>query len=119
MSMNTEGARVWARLTGENVGKCIAIVLDNYVYSSPIVNGEIKGGRSSISGVTLTEAKDLANVLKSGKLPAPAKIIQEEVVGPSLGKEAISAGLLSFYSLLLEYCSICPFTTVERVTLLT
>ncbi|NOU15960.1 MAG: protein translocase subunit SecDF [Bacteroidales bacterium] len=97
MSMNAEGSRIWARLTGDNVGRCIAIVLDNYVYSSPTVNGEIKGGRSSISGsFTINEAKDLANVLKSGKLPAPAKIIQEEVVGPSLGKEAINAGLLSF-----------------------
>ncbi|NVO09197.1 MAG: protein translocase subunit SecDF [Bacteroidales bacterium] len=97
MSMNAEGSRIWARLTGDNVGKCIAIVLDNYVYSSPTVNGEIKGGRSSITGgFSINEAKDLANVLKSGKLPAPAKIIQEEVVGPSLGKEAIRAGLLSF-----------------------
>ena len=96
MSMNAEGAKIWARLTGDNVGRCIAIVLDNYVYSFPRVNQEIKGGRSSITGVTLNEAKDLANVLKSGKLPAPARIIQEEIVGPSLGREAIRAGLLSF-----------------------
>ncbi len=97
MSMNAEGSRIWARLTGDNVGRCIAIVLDNYVYSSPTVNGEIKGGRSSITGgFSINEAKDLANVLKSGKLPAPAKIIQEEVVGPSLGKESINMGLISF-----------------------
>lgn len=97
MAMNAEGARIWARLTADNIDRCIAIVMDNYVYSAPKVNGEIKGGRSSITGgFTINEAKDLANVLKSGKLPAPAKIIQEEVVGPSLGKEAISAGLLSF-----------------------
>jgi SecD/SecF fusion protein len=97
MSMNAEGSRIWARLTADNIDKCIAIVLDNYVCSAPKVNGEIKGGRSSITGgFTLNEAKDLANQLKSGKLPAPARIIQEEVVGPSLGKEAIRAGLLSF-----------------------
>ncbi|MHC1705829.1 MAG: protein translocase subunit SecDF [Tenuifilaceae bacterium] len=96
MSMDAEGSRIWARLTGDNVGKCIAIVLDNYVYSYPNVNQEIKGGRSSITGVTLTEAKDLANVLKSGKLPAPAHIIQEEIVGPSLGMESINMGMISF-----------------------
>ncbi len=97
MSMNAEGATKWARITKENVGKQIAIVLDNYVYSYPVVNGEIKGGSSSISGnFTVTEAKDLANILKSGKLPAPAKIIEEEIVGPSLGKQAISSGLISF-----------------------
>lgn len=97
MSMNAEGSRIWARLTADNIGRCIAIVLDNYVYSFPRVNVEIKGGRSSITGgFTIVEAKDLANVLKSGKLPAPARIIQEEVVGPSLGKEAIHSGLLSF-----------------------
>lgn len=97
MSMDAEGARVWARLTGENVGKSIAIVLDNYVYSAPRVISEIKGGRSQITGdFTINEAKDLANVLKSGKLPAPARIIKEELVGPSLGKEAINAGLNSF-----------------------
>ncbi|MGE0077450.1 MAG: protein translocase subunit SecDF [Bacteroidales bacterium] len=97
MGMNAEGARVWARLTGENVGRCIAIVLDNYVYSAPRVQTEIKGGRSQITGdFTINEAKDLANVLKSGKLPAPAHIIKEELVGPSLGKEAIHSGLNSF-----------------------
>ncbi|MCX6257645.1 MAG: protein translocase subunit SecDF [Bacteroidia bacterium] len=97
MGMNSEGAKIWARLTKENVGKQIAIVLDDYVYSYPVVQSEIKGGRSSITGnFTIAEAKDLANVLKSGKLPAPAKIIEESVVGPSLGKEAIHAGLLSF-----------------------
>ena len=97
MSMNAEGAKIWARLTADNVGKSIAIVLDNYVYSSPRVLNEIKGGRSSITGdFTINEAKDLANVLKSGKLPAPARIIQEEIVGPSLGQEAIDSGLRSF-----------------------
>ena len=97
MSMNAEGAKTWARLTADNVGKSIAIVLDDYVYSSPRVLNEIKGGRSSITGdFTINEAKDLANVLKSGKLPAPARIIQEEIVGPSLGQEAIDSGLRSF-----------------------
>ncbi len=97
MTMNTEGAREWKRITGENVGNCIAIVLDDHVYSAPRVNGEIAGGRSSITGdFTLEEAKDLANILKSGKLPAPAVIVQEAVVGPSLGQESIHNGLLSF-----------------------
>lgn len=97
MSMNAEGAKTWARLTADNVGRSIAIVLDNYVYSYPRVNQEIRGGRSSITGgFTINEAKDLANVLKSGKLPAPARIIQEEIVGPSLGQEAIDSGLRSF-----------------------
>jgi SecD/SecF fusion protein len=97
MAMNAEGARVWARLTADNIGKSIAIVLDNYVYSYPNVNQEIQGGRSSITGdFTITEAKDLANILKSGKLPAPAHIVQEEIVGPSLGQSAIDSGLLSF-----------------------
>ncbi|MCG8411020.1 MAG: protein translocase subunit SecDF [Bacteroidales bacterium] len=97
MSMNADGTKIWARLTKNNVGNFIAIVLDNYVYSAPRVNGEIPGGRSSIEGdFSVNEAKDLANILKSGKLPAPARIIQEEIVGPSLGKEAISAGLNSF-----------------------
>ncbi len=97
MTMNSEGAKTWARLTKDNVGKSIAIVLDGYVRSFPTVNGEITGGRSSISGLeTVEEAKDLANILKSGKMPAPAHIIQEEIVGPSLGKEAISSGLWSF-----------------------
>lgn len=97
MKMNAEGAKTWARLTKENIGKSIAIVLDGYVYSSPTVNTEITGGSSQISGhFTTDEAKDLANVLKSGKMPAPARIIQEDVVGPSLGQEAIHSGLISF-----------------------
>lgn len=97
MTMNTEGAKKWARLTRNNVGNQIAIVLDNYVYSYPRVNQEITGGRSSITGqFSVAEAKDLANVLKSGKLPAPAHIIQEEIVGPSLGQESITKGLWSF-----------------------
>jgi SecD/SecF fusion protein len=97
MSMNAEGARTWARLTRENIGKCIAIVLDNYVISFPTVQVEIKGGRSSITGhFSVEEAKDLANILKSGKMPAPARIEQETIVGPSLGKEAINKGMWSF-----------------------
>ena len=97
MSMNGKGSRTWARLTKENVGRQIAIVLDNYVYSFPNVNGEIKGGRSSITGgFSIEEATDLANILKSGKLPAPAHIIEEAIVGPSLGQEAIDSGFLSF-----------------------
>ena len=97
MTMNSEGSRIWADLTKNNVGHCIAIVLDGYVYSAPNVNGEITGGRSSISGhFTPEEAKDLANVLKSGKMPAPAHIVQEDVIGPSLGQESINASILSF-----------------------
>lgn len=97
MSMNGEGTQEWARLTGENIGKCIAIVLDGYVYSAPRVNTKIDKGSSEISGdFTIQEAKDLANVLNSGKVPAPAKIIQDTVVGPSLGQESINAGMLSF-----------------------
>ncbi|MBN1988550.1 MAG: protein translocase subunit SecDF [Bacteroidales bacterium] len=97
MVMNAEGSKTWARLTADNIGSSIAIVLDDYVYSYPRVNDEIKGGRSSITGdFTVNEAKDLANVLKSGKLPAPARIIQEEIVGPSLGKAAINSGFTSF-----------------------
>jgi SecD/SecF fusion protein len=98
MSMNSEGARIWKRLTGENIGKQVAIVLDGYVYSYPNVNGEIPNGMSSITGgeMTVEEALDLANILKAGKLPAPARIVAEEVVGPSLGQESINAGLLSF-----------------------
>ena len=97
MSMNSEGAHAWKNITHDNVGKCVAIVLDDQVYSAPRVNGEIAGGRSSITGsFTLDEAKDLANVLKSGKLPAPARIVQEAVVGPSLGQESIHKGLVSF-----------------------
>ncbi|MBS5643137.1 MAG: protein translocase subunit SecDF [Alistipes sp.] len=97
MTMNAEGTQEWARMTGENIGKCIAIVLDGYVYSAPRVNGKIDKGQSSITGdFTIQEAKDLANVLNSGKVPAPAKIIQDTVVGPSLGQESINAGMLSF-----------------------
>lgn len=97
MSMNAEGARIWATLTANNIERCIAIVLDGMVYSYPRVNQEITGGSSRISGnFTVNEADDLANVLKSGKLPAPARIVQEAVVGPSLGSESINAGLTSF-----------------------
>lgn len=97
MNMNSEGARIWKRLTGDNIGRQIAIVLDGYVYSAPNVNDEIPNGRSSISGnFEVNEAKDLANILKAGKLPAPAHIVEEAVVGPSLGKVAISDGLNSF-----------------------
>ncbi len=97
MGMNNAGAKVWKNLTRDNVGKQVAIVLDGFVYSAPNVNDEIPNGRSSISGsYTVEEAQDLANVLKAGKLPAPARIVQEEIVGPSLGKESINAGLLSF-----------------------
>ncbi|RXQ88136.1 protein translocase subunit SecDF [Ancylomarina salipaludis] len=97
MSMNGEGAKVWARLTKDNLQRAIAIVLDGYVYSAPTVQSEIKGGSSSISGgFSIAEAKDLANILKSGKLPAPAHIIADEVVGPSLGKESIEKGMWSF-----------------------
>ena len=84
-------------MTGENIGKCIAIVLDGYVYSAPRVNSKIDKGQSQITGdFTIQEAKDLANVLNSGKVPAPAKIIQDTVVGPSLGQESINAGMISF-----------------------
>ena len=97
MAMNSEGAQTWARLTADNIGKCIAIVLDGMVYSFPRVNAEITGGRSVIEGnFTIEEATDLANVLNSGKLPAPATIVQEQVVGPSLGSASIQAGMISF-----------------------
>ena len=97
MSMNAEGARDWQRITRDNIGKSIAIVLDGYVYSFPTVQNEIAGGNSQITGnFTVEEAKDLANTLQSGKMPAPARIIQEDVVGPSLGREAIQNGLWSF-----------------------
>lgn len=97
MSMNSEGAKIWARMTKENIGKSIAIALDGYIYSFPTVNTEISGGQSQITGnFTVEEAKDLANTLNSGKMPAPARIIQEDVVGPSLGEEAINNGLWSF-----------------------
>ncbi|MDR2027505.1 MAG: protein translocase subunit SecDF [Prevotellaceae bacterium] len=97
MDMNAEGANVWARLTADNLQKSIAIVLDGYVYSYPNVQTEIKGGSSEITGeFSSNEASDLANVLKSGKMPAPAKIVQEAVVGPSLGQQSINAGMISF-----------------------
>ncbi|MDE7149957.1 MAG: protein translocase subunit SecD, partial [Bacteroidales bacterium] len=97
MSMNTEGARIWKNMTGNNVGRSIAIVMDNAAYSWPTVNGEIPGGRSSITGgFTVEEGKDLANILKAGKLPAPATIVQESVVGPSLGQESIRNSMMSF-----------------------
>jgi SecD/SecF fusion protein len=97
MSMNAEGAKTWQRLTKDNIGKSVAIVLDGYVYSFPTVQSEIAGGNSQITGnFTVEEAKDLANTLKSGKMPAPARIIEESVVGPSLGREAIQSGLWSF-----------------------
>ncbi|NLO51805.1 MAG: protein translocase subunit SecDF, partial [Bacteroidales bacterium] len=96
MAMNSEGARQWKRLTGENINRQIAIVLDSYVYSAPNVNDEIPNGRSQISGnFEVAEAQDLANILKAGKLPAPARIVEEAVVGPSLGKVAITDGLNS------------------------
>ncbi len=107
MVMNADGIQEWSRLTGENINKHIAIVLDGYVYSAPEVRGKIDRGLSSITGsFTIQEAKDLANVLKSGKVPAPARIIQDDVVGPSLGLESINAGLLSFviaFALVLLY----------------
>ena len=97
MAMNSNGITEWAQLTADNIGKCIAIVLDGYVYSAPVVRNKIEGGNSSITGnFTIQEAQDLANVLKSGKVPAPARIIQDTVVGPSLGQESINSGLMSF-----------------------
>ena len=97
MSMNTDGARRWAQLTKQNIGKSIAIVLDGYVYSAPNVQTEITGGNSIITGnFTPEQTKDLANVLKSGKMPAPAHIVQEDIVGPSLGQASINAGVISF-----------------------
>ena len=111
MAMNAEGAKAWARLTKENIGKAIAIVLDDMVYSAPNVNDEITGGRSQITGhFTPEEAKDLANVLKSGKMAASVQIVQEDVVGPSLGQEAISSGVISFaLALILLMIYMCAF----------
>lgn len=107
MSMKAEASKKWAKITGSNIGNSIAIVLDSVVYSAPRVNSEISGGRSEISGdFTLEEAKDLANILKSGKLTAPARMVQESVVGPSLGKESIDAGLTSF---LIAFALICVY----------
>lgn len=97
MQMNSDGARRWAQLTKSNIGKAIAIVLDGSVYSAPRVNGEIDGGNSSISGnFTIEDTKDLANTLKSGKMPAPTRIVQEEIIGPSLGAQSIQQGVVSF-----------------------
>ena len=102
LTMNSNGASQWAQLTGQNIGKPIAIVLDGYVYSAPNVQNKIEGGNSVITGnFTIQEAQDLANVLKSGKVPAPARIIQDTVVGPSLGTESINAGMISF---VLAFC---------------
>jgi len=111
MTMNAEGAKAWARLTKENIGKQVAIVLDELVYSAPNVNDEITGGRSQITGhFTPEEAKDLANVLKSGKMAASIQIVQEDVVGPSLGQEAITAGMISFLlALILLMIYMCAF----------
>ena len=111
MSMNAEGAKAWARLTKENINRSIAIVLDGMVYSAPNVLGEITGGQSSITGnFTPEEAKDLANVLKSGKMAASVHIVQEDVVGPSLGQEAINAGFISFLlALILLKIYMCAF----------
>ncbi len=96
MAMNGTGARIWKNLTGANIGRRIAIVLDGYVYSAPVINGEIPGGRSSISGsFSVEEAKDLANVLKAGKLPAPTRIVEDAFIGPSLGAESIDQGYMS------------------------
>jgi len=98
LRMNSEGAKAWKRITGDNKGRQVAIVLDDYVYSYPVVNDEIPNGSSSISGgsMTVEEAQDLANILKAGKLPAPARILEENVVGPSLGQEAVNSGIWSF-----------------------
>ena len=114
MSMNTDGARRWAQLTKQNIGKSIAIVLDGYVYSAPNVNNEITGGNSQITGhFTPEQAKDLANVLRSGKMPAPAHIVQEDIVGPSLGQASINAGIMSFIValilLMIYMCSMYGF----------
>lgn len=114
MSMNSDGSRRWALLTKQNIGKAIAIVLDGYVYSAPNVSSEITGGNSQITGnFTPEEAKDLANVLKSGKMPAPAHIVQEDIIGPSLGQASINQGIMSFVValilLMIYMCSIYGF----------
>ena len=114
MSMNTDGARRWAQLTKQNINRSIAIVLDSYVYSAPNVMNEITGGNSVITGhFTPDETKDLANVLKSGKMPAPAHIVQEDIVGPSLGQASINAGIISFIValvlLMIYMCSMYGF----------
>ncbi|MGM9714141.1 MAG: protein translocase subunit SecDF [Prevotella sp.] len=110
MQMNSEGARLWAQLTKANVGKAVAIVLDGVVYSAPRVNSEIDGGNSQISGnFTIEDTKDLANTLKSGRMPAPARIVQEEVVGPSLGAQSIQQGLISF---IIAFVLLCIYMIV-------
>ena len=102
MQMNAEGARKWRKLTNENIGRRIAVVLDDYVYTAPVVNGEIPTGQSEISGnFSLLEAQDLANILKSGSLPAPTQIVEESIIGPTLGKEALNQGLISMVAGLL------------------
>lgn len=102
MTMNSKGTKIWSKMTEENVGKFVAVVLDNYVYSAPVVNGKIPNGRTSISGgFTIEEAQDLANALKSGKLPASARIIQSDIVGPSLGQESINSSIIAFVIALL------------------
>ncbi len=102
MQMNAEGARKWRKLTAENIGRRIAVVLDDYVYTAPVVNGEIPTGQSEISGnFSLQEAQDLANILKSGSLPAPTQIVEESIIGPTLGKEALNQGLISMVAGLL------------------
>ena len=110
MQMNSEGARLWAQLTKANVGKAVAIVLDGVVYSAPRVTSEIHGGTSQISGnFTIEDTKDLANTLKSGRMPAPARIVQEEVVGPSLGAQSIQQGLVSF---IIAFILLCLYMVV-------
>ena len=110
MQMNSEGARLWAQLTKANVGKAVALVLDGVVYSAPRVNSEIDGGNSQISGnFTIEDTKDLANTLKSGRMPAPARIVQEEVVGPSLGAQSIQQGLVSF---IIAFILLCLYMVV-------
>ena len=110
MQMNSEGARLWAQLTKANVGKAVAIVLDGVAYSAPRVNSEIDGGNSQISGnFTIEDTKDLANTLKSGRMPAPARIVQEEVVGPSLGAQSIQQGLVSF---IIAFILLCLYMVV-------
>ena len=114
MTMNNDGARRWAQLTKQNIGRSIAIVLDGYVYSAPTVQNEITGGSSVITGsFTPDQTKDLANVLRSGKMPAPAHIVQEDIVGPSLGAASIEAGFIScvvaFILLMVYTCSMYGF----------
>jgi SecD/SecF fusion protein len=98
MTMNSDGSKTWARMTRENIGRCLVVVLDGYVRSYPRVQNEITGGSTEITGnFTIEEADDLANILKSGTLPAPTHIISDTIVGPTLGKEAINSGFISFF----------------------